>query len=199
MIVHMMLIHHVSQYEGCKVGFEAHFMIKQTLLRASGGVFLMSASLAQANNVGENAAWQFQTTSDRVNRAYLEEMRQRHRAGPPIYNTYIDRQFNCNVNASALGNQGTNTTLASSAANPTVAGSGSANDSLTELGSEVAGKVKNDVTQDNTGAISTTVTGTVTSSPSNQATQALNSDQANSGAQSASVSSSSGCSFASGF
>ena len=170
------------------------------LARLAAVIALMCGSVgAQANNVGENAAWQFQTTSDRVNRAYLEEMRQRHRAGPPIYNTYIDRQFNCNVNASALGNQGTNTTLASSAANPTVAGSGSANDSLTELGSEVAGKVKNDVTQENTGAISTTVTGTVTSSPSNQATQALNSDQANSGAQSASVSSSSGCSFAGGY
>lgn len=160
---------------------------------------IVCGSAAVANNVGENAAWQFQTASDKVNRAYLEEMRQRHRAGPPIYNTYIDRQFNCNVNASALGNQGTNTTLASASDNPTIAGSGSANDSLTELGSEVAGKVKNDVTQDNTGAISTSVTGTVTSSPSNQATQALNSDQGNSGTQSASVSSSSGCSFASGY
>lgn len=169
------------------------------MLSAVGLGVLNSAAAAQANNVGENVAWQFQATSDKVNRAYLEEMRQRHQAGPPIYNTYIDRQFNCNVNASALGNQGTNTTMASASDNPTIAGSGSANDSLTELGSEVAGQVKNDVTQDNAGAISTSVTGSVTSSPSNQASQALNSDQANSGTQSASIASSSGCSFASGF
>lgn len=160
---------------------------------------LAHAAPTSANNVGENVAWQFQSNADKVNRAYLEEMRQRHMAGPPIYNTYIDRQFNCNVNASALGNQGTNTTLASAATSPTVAGSSSANDSLTELGAEVAGKVNNDVAQDNTGAISTSVTGTVTSSPSNQSSQVLNSDQVNSGSQSASVSSSSGCSFASGF
>lgn len=173
--------------------------LRGLMLAAVGCLSLAMPVPAAANNVGENIAWQFQSSTDKVNRAYLEELRQRHMAGPPIYNTYIDRQFNCNVNASALGNQGTNTTLASAATSPTVAGSSSANDNLTELGSEVAGKVNNEIAQDNTGAISTSVTGTVTSSPSNQSTQALNSDQANSGAQSASVSSSSGCSFASGF
>lgn len=174
----------------------AHYMLRVVVgiaLAAAGGT-------ASANGVGENVGWQFQTSADKVNRAYLEEMRQRRKAGPANYNynTYIDRQFNCNVNASSLGNQGTNTTLASATSNPTVAGSGSANDSLTDLGGDATGTANATVGQESSGEITTNVEGTVTTNPSNQSTQALNSDQSNSGTQSASVSSSSGCTFAAG-
>lgn len=72
---------------------------------------------AGANGVAENFSWQFATTNDRANRAFIEDLRQRKKNGffaPPIYNTVIERQFNCNVAATATGNQGTNSTVASS-------------------------------------------------------------------------------------
>jgi hypothetical protein len=80
------------------------------------------ASGALANNVGENYAWQFETTADKVNKAAIADMIEKKESGyyaPPVYNTYIDRQYNCSVASTATGNEGTNTNLANS---PTTSG-----------------------------------------------------------------------------
>lgn len=64
---------------------------------------LPSASV-HANGVGENYSWQFMTTGDRTNRAFIEDLRLRQRSGmfnSPIYNTVIDRQINCSIAAPA--------------------------------------------------------------------------------------------------
>ena len=42
---------------------------------------LLSPTAALANNVGENVGWQFQTTADKVNKAYLEDLRQKKQNG----------------------------------------------------------------------------------------------------------------------
>ena len=62
-------------------------------------VFVLATSgAAFANGVGENASWQFQTTAELANRAYLEDLRRKQQSGyynAPIY--YIENQnnFNC--------------------------------------------------------------------------------------------------------
>jgi hypothetical protein len=61
------------------------------------GAFSMAAmaSSAAANNVGENYAWQFPTTADKLNRALIQDIIEKKRGGyysPPTYITNIDRQ-----------------------------------------------------------------------------------------------------------
>lgn len=65
---------------------------------------------ALANGLGENGSWQFQTTADKVNAAFLEDLRQKQASGfyaPPNITNNIARQFNCSLSASASGNLGT--------------------------------------------------------------------------------------------
>lgn len=66
---------------------------------------------AYANGLAENFSWQFQTAADKVNKAFLEDMRQKKRSGyysPPNITNIIDKQFNCNLSSSSIGNVGTN-------------------------------------------------------------------------------------------
>lgn len=156
------------------------------------------ASSAMANNVGENYAWQFQTTADKVNQAAILDMIEKRRSGyyaPPTYITNIDRQYNCNVAATATGNHGTNTNLALS---PTTSGSTSSaigNNSQTDVdGWRGDSDVTND--QNNSGQIGSSVRGDIAANVSGNADQALNSTQTNSGDQSASIDGSTACHFA---
>lgn len=168
-------------------------------------IFLMGLSPVQpllANNVGENAAWQFQTAAERASLMYLEEVRQRRINGfysAPIYNTYINDQYNCSVNSTAAGNDSSSNAVASS---PTTAGhatnaTGNTNDTIYDAGGPGDGSTGTS-DQDNTGAVSAGASGDMSTSARGDNFQALNTDQANSGTQSATVNGSSACQYATG-
>ncbi len=154
------------------------------------------AGPASANNVGENVAWQFQTTADKVNQAAIQDMIRKRKSGyyaAPIYTTNIERQFNCNVSATAQGNQGTNSTIANS---PTTTGSSATatgNDNHTHVDGTGAGSAETD--QDNSGRIGSSIDGGTYTRVHGSADQALNSEQTNSGDQYASVDGASACQF----
>jgi len=192
---------------------------------------LMSQQLL-ANGIGENVAWQFNTSIDKVNRGYLEDMRQKKvndYYAPPNITNIIDKQFNCSVSASASGNLGTSSIVtagpattgngAVAKANEAVSqvqdGSGSAIDtfgligntgsdgvawSASNLANRLASSGSNGVVADlsNTGQVGATAQGDTSSVVGNTENyQALNSEQTNSGTQSASVNGANGCNFAS--
>jgi hypothetical protein len=153
---------------------------------------------AFANNVGENYAWQFETSTDKVNKAAIADMIEKKKSGyyaPPIYNTHIERQYNCSVASTATGNEGTNTNLANSPTTngPDVDATGNANDSDIH-----SWDGDNDATsdQDNSGRIDADVDGDVDSRVIGSPDQALNSDQNNTGNQTASIDGSTACHFA---
>jgi len=153
-----------------------------------------------ANGLGENYSWQFQTQTDRANRAFIEELRQKKRNGffaAPVYNTTIERQYNCNVSSTATGNLGTNSTLA---ATPSTSGnSGSALGNNSQTGVDQTGLTATSTiteSQTNSGQVQANVSGDVRSNvQGNHTWQALNSDQQNSGDQTASIEGSTACAF----
>lgn len=150
-----------------------------------------------ANNYGESLAWQFKTSADRANQAAVLDMIEKRRGGyyaAPIYNTNIARQYNCSIAATAIGNSGAQTALANS---PTVTGATSTatgNNSTTSVG-DGHGDAAVDGGQTNSGAVSSGVTGATVTNVHGTASQALNSDQTNSGNQTATVQGSSACAF----
>jgi hypothetical protein len=175
-----------------KVGRE----IDRSLRRGFVGALLVAfSSQGMANNVGENAAWQFQTSADKANQAAIQDMIQRRKAGSygaasTTNNTYIQRQFNCDVNATAQGNQGSNSTVANSPSTSGAAATSTGNDNTGWGGS---GTVTTG--QANAGSVGSQVNGSTTTGVQGWASQALNSNQTNSGSQSASVSGSTACAY----
>lgn len=166
-----------------------------------GGIAIQSilASPSFANNYGESFGWQFKTSADRANQAFVLDLLEKRRGGAyraPNYTTTIQRQYNCGVSASAVGNEGSQGATANS---PSVVGPNAiatGNDADTTLNG--GGKSAGDHAQSwqsNGGAVSSGVNGSASSSVSGSPTQALNSTQTNSGAQHASVSGANGCSF----
>lgn len=153
---------------------------------------------ASANNYGESLAWQFKTSADRANQAAILDMIQKQRGGyyaAPVYNTTIARQYNCSIAATSTGNNGAQTALANS---PTVTGATSTatgNNSTTTIG-DGHGVTGVDGSQTNSGAVSSGVTGATVTNVHGTAWQALNSDQSNSGNQTATVQDSRACAFA---
>ena len=131
-------------------------------------VALLSSSPLLANNVGENGAWQFDTTADKVNKAYLEDLRQKKQNGTyaaPVYNTYIDRQYNCSVAASAVGNSSSSSAVANS---PSTSGhsstsTGNANSTSTASGYG-SGDSSNSADQSNTGSVNADTSGSISTS-----------------------------------
>lgn len=161
-------------------------------------LIVVPANAGLANNYGESLAWQFQTTTDKVSLAIIQDMIQKKKHGfyaAPIYTTNIDRQFNCNVTASAIGNNGTNSTIANSPSTngntATATGNSDTTDILgwTPSGTSVTGN------QTNSGTVQSEVNGSTSTAVRGRAWQALNSTQTNSGNQTANVSGSTGCSF----
>lgn len=152
---------------------------------------------ASANNYGESLAWQFKTSADRANQAAVLDLIQKQRGGyyaAPIYTTNIARQYNCQITATATGNSGAQTAVANS---PTVSGATSTatgNDSTANIGDDRSGGTV-DGDQRNGGAVSSGVNGATVTSVRGAAWQALNSDQANSGNQTADVHGSNACAF----
>ncbi|MDT9598913.1 hypothetical protein [Sphingosinicella rhizophila] len=158
---------------------------------------LACAGPAAANNYGESVAWQFQTSADKANAALVQDMIQRKKSGmyaAPIYNTHIDRQYNCNVSASAVGNNGSNSTVANS---PTTTGASSnaiGNDNNTDVHGSTDGNTVSG-NQSNSGSVGSNVNGGTETNVRGRAWQAINSTQTNSGNQTANVSGSTACTF----
>jgi len=162
--------------------------------------YMGTASRVQANGLGENFDWQFQTTADKAAMVAMQDLIQKRKGGyyaAPIYNTKIDRQYNCNVAASGQGNNGLNSTVTHS---PNTNGSsvnpiGNQNSTTTTGTPSFGGTSGVDSDQTNAGAVSGSLTGSTSTAVSGQAWQALNSDQSNSGAVVSSVTGSTACTF----
>lgn len=159
--------------------------------------FAASAAPALANNYGESLGWQFKTSADRANQAAVLDLIEKRRGGyyaAPIYTTNIAHQYNCSIAATATGNSGAQTALANS---PTVTGATSTatgNDNTTAVADGRSGSAI-DGDQRNIGAVSSGVNGGTSTSVRGVAWQALNSEQNNSGNQSADVRGSNACAF----
>jgi len=173
--------------------------MSRVLASIAAGCAVLVLQPAFANNVGENGAWQFDSTADKANKAYLEDMRQKKQSGyyaAPVYNTYIDRQYNCSVSSLATGNQGTSTAIGNS---PTATGHSSSATGNTDTTNVVPGigQQTSSVTgtQGNSGEVGASSSGEVETSVNGNSYQTLNTDQQNSGAQSANVSASNACQF----
>jgi hypothetical protein len=171
---------------------------------------------ASANGVGENFSWQFMTTADKTNRAFIEDLRQRKKGGafaPPVY--YIERQFNCNIAATATGNQGSTSAFAASPSTSGNVTQAKANDSQNRFDTasafdlfgfpNSAGAINDPRTatglnstssQSNTGMVQASTNGDVkTTLTQNDSEQVINSNQNSSAPQTATVGSSTACSF----
>ena len=158
----------------------------------------LPAETAWAGNYGESVAWQFQTTNDKANLAFIQDLILKRQSGyyaPPIYTTNIDRQFNCNVTASSVGNNGTNSTVANSPSTSGANADATGNSNSTDIhGGSTPGSAVNG-TQGNSGQISSTINGGTKSYVRGDAWQALNSTQTNSGNQTSNVNGSTACTF----
>lgn len=163
---------------------------------------LVVSGSASANGVGENTSWQFQTTAELANRAYLEDLRRKQQSGyynAPVY--YIENQnnFNCSNSASASGNGGTNTATANTPASTGASGSavGSQNSSAVSSLQTPYSTVLNNG-QENWGYVGSSVVGdSLSTATGNLSRQVLNTFQSNPGIQDASINGSSACAFAS--
>lgn len=183
---------------------------------------LMSTALpVLANNVGENSAWQFQTTQDKVNKGAIVDLMEKKKNGyydsfrvinNTVNNTTIDKQFNCSVSANSTGNTGNND-LAATTSSPTLNSNGTTNaanaanaatnsSSRSGLGIDQLVSVTDAInsSQTNSGALTASVTGSTTSASNGAvsagggtSSQVLNSTQSNTGQQTASVSGSTAC------
>lgn len=181
-----------------------HSLLRQFLRGISATVvvagLLAPSSAVLANNLGENYAWQFQTTTDKVNRAYLEDLRQKMQSGyyaAPVYNTYIDRQYNCSVSSLATGNDSASTAIGNSpsASGHSVSSTGNTDTTDFQQGSNSASSSVNG-SQSNSGEVESGASGEIETSVRGNTYQTLNTDQVNSGDQAASVTASNACQFA---
>lgn len=159
------------------------------------------ASVVLANGVGENVAWQFETTQDKVNRAYLENLRQQKIGGyynfaPPVYTTNIDKQYNCAVSATSTGNSSSSSASGASQGANGASASSVGNTSATDQFSGItAASNGSETDQNNTGKIISGAKGNVDVNADVDAHQVLNTDQNNSGDQTATVNGSTSCQF----
>ena len=87
---------------------------------------VVGASPVRANGLGENVPWQFPSAGEIATRAGIADLMEKKRSGyygpannNTVNNTYIDRQTNCSVSSSALGNSGSNGVSAATSS-PTV-------------------------------------------------------------------------------
>ena len=174
-------------------------MIARNLVAGALGAVLCLPGGAQANNINENAAWQFETSADKVNKAYLEDMRQKRRNGyyaAPVYNTYIDRQYNCSVSSSAVGNTASSTAIGNSPSTTGHSSVATGNDNTTTTNSGFgSGSGSTSANQGNSGDVDAGASGNQSNSVRGSHQQALNTDQVNSGNQDASVTGATACQY----
>jgi len=149
-----------------------------------------------ANNVSENSAWQFQSSVDRVNQAAIQDMIRKRKSGyyaAPSYTTNIGRQYNCNVTANAVGNDGNNSTVANSPSNSGANSKANGNENTSGVAGGKGSQANTG--QGNSGSVGSSVNGSTNTDVTGWASQALNSHQNNSGDQRAQVNGSSACAF----
>lgn len=162
---------------------------------------LISSAPVLANNFGESLAWQFQTTADKANQALVADIIAKKKSGyyaAPTYTTNIGRQYNCNVSASAAGNSGSNSTVANSPSTSGATAKATGNESTASVdghGAPLTSPGGINGTQSNSGTVHSGVAGDTETNVRGDAWQALNSNQTNSGSQTASVGGSTGCAF----
>jgi hypothetical protein len=185
-------------------------------LGALASMLVLAALPARANNIGENAAWGFETTQERTLKATNLDLVERKKAGyydsikTIITNTtYIQNQTNCSVSASTVGNSGSNG-MTSYTSSPVVSGSattsagttanGASNSALGASGLYSAASGLSN-SQSNSGSLTSGVSGAITSGTTGnvganggQSSQVLNSAQTSSGTLTASVLGSTACS-----
>lgn len=159
-----------------------------------------TVSPALANGVGENIAWQFETSADQATQIYQEELRQRRLNGyysAPVYNTAIENQYNCSVNSTATGNLSSTNAVANSPSSSGHAAdsTGNQNDTTSSSGN-LASAGSNSNGQENEGEITSTVRGDMSTSVRGDNFQALNTDQVNSGNQDSTINGSTACQYA---
>ncbi|MEI6485311.1 MAG: hypothetical protein WCO11_03500 [Sphingomonadales bacterium] len=157
---------------------------------------------ANGNGVGENASWQFQTTAELANRAYIEDLRRKQQSGfysSAVTNIQNQNNFNCSNAANAAGNGGSNAATANTPAStgPTSSAVGNQNTSSVAAQQDPYRTVLNSG-QENWGLVSSAATGdSLASASGNTTRQVLNTYQSNPGVQDASVNGSTACGFAS--
>lgn len=165
---------------------------------------LFAASLpAMANGVGENVAWQFRTTAEAANRAYIEDLRLKRVGGSYsapnyTYNIATQNNYNCSNAASSSGNGGSNTATANTPKSDGPSGSSAGNqNTFNTLGQDSSKSAALNADQDNTGEVSSNVTGdSMATASQNDTRQVLNTKQINEGEQTAMVQDSQACAFA---
>lgn len=161
---------------------------------------LLPAQPVLANNVGENVAWQFMTPGERTAMMYLEEVRQRGINGfysAPVYNTYIDDQYNCSVNSTATGNISDANAVANSPSTTGHNADATANENDTRYEEDGPSRGGYSATaQHNAGAVAAHTSGAMSTSVRGDNFQALNNHQSNTGNQTATVNGSSACQYA---
>jgi len=195
------------------------YACQRLLVLAMGSAALLPA--AMANGYGESGSWNFQTQTDRVNKAFVLDMIEKKKNGyynaiksTYNYNTYIDKQVNCTLSAVSTGTSGssgleattsspvlnnTGTTSASGAANS--ASNGLSQSSLTGVFNTNAtppGSISSG--QSSSGALNSSISGASNSASTGQVAanggttdQVLNSQQSNTGILTSSISASSAC------
>lgn len=176
---------------------------------------LSFGSFAQANGLGENRSWQFDTTVDKANKAAVLDVVERKRGGfydgfdTYTYNTTtIGTQINCNQSATSLGNEAANgmdSNSASLGSTSDVFSSGSGNDLVDNQDSSglASGTTTGTNNQTNDGAVTSDVSGNSTSTSGSINTgatdQVLNNTQDNTnGTQTSDLTSSTACDIGNG-
>jgi hypothetical protein len=164
---------------------------------------LLALSVSAAGNgVGENSSWQFQSTAELANRAYIEDLRRKQQSGfysSAVTNIENQNNFNCSNAASAAGNGGSNAATANTPAStgPASSAIGSQNTNSASALELPYSTVLNS-RQENFGFVGSTAAGdSLASASGNLTRQVLNTYQSNPGIQDASVNASTACAFAS--
>lgn len=162
-------------------------------------------SPAQANNFGDNGAWQFQTTTDQGNQAVIQDMIQKKQTGGygassyttnTTNNTTIGHQTNCSVSASSVGNSGSTSAVASSPSTTGATATSLANSNTnSSLPGNSGGSSTQSGTQSNLGTLESSVHGSTNVSAQGGNYQALNTTQSNNATQTATITGSSACAF----
>lgn len=131
---------------------------------------------------------------------YIEEVRQRGINGfysAPIYNTYIDDQYNCSVNSTATGNESAANAVANSPSTTGHNADATANENDTTYDEGGPGdNSESSSVQHNAGAVAARTSGAMSTSVRGDNFQALNNHQSNTGTQSATVNGSTACQYA---
>lgn len=168
----------------------------------------VSALSVQANGLGEDRSWQFDTSADKANKAAVLDLIERKKGGyydsfDTTINNYIGTQINCSNTASATGNIADNSQVgnAPELVNDgvvTADSTGNISDS-TSTGDGLGDGGSVNGTQTNTGEVESSVWGSdvegtnVLNLEGSTQEQDLDNDQDNSGDQIATVSGSTAC------